>query len=111
MGCVATWSADALNISMAQITVGTLIKDPQETRTFKMDWSAHLGTEKIASSSWTLPDGLTHVANGIVTGNNKTYITISSGTAGNTYIVTNTIHIANSNDIYERSGTLVVRQY
>ena len=85
-----------LNTSMAQTTVGTLFKDPQETRTFKMDWSAHLGIQTIQTSYWTIPAGLTAVANGVVQGNNKTYITLSGGTAGNTYIVTNTIYLANS---------------
>lgn len=96
---------------MAQTTVGTLVKDPQETRTFRMDWSAHLETQKIATSTWTIPAGLTHVANGVITGNTKTYITLSGGTAGNSYILTNTVTIANSSDVYERSGTLDVRQY
>lgn len=111
MGGATPQSGVALNTRMSQTTVGTLVKDPQETRTFKMDWTAHLGTQTIANSAWTLPVGLTHVANGIVSGNNKTYITISGGGAGNSYIVTNTIYIANSSDVYERSGTLVVRQY
>jgi hypothetical protein len=75
-----------------------------------MDWSAHLGKQTIATSSWTIPAGLTHVANGVVQGNTKTYITLSGGTTGNSYVVTNTVGIANSSDIYERSGTLVVRQ-
>lgn len=96
---------------MAQVTVGTLYKDPNETRTFRMDWSAHLETDLISTSTWTIPAGLTHVANGVITGNTKTYITLSGGGAGNTYIVTNTITVANSNDVYERSGSLVVRQY
>lgn len=96
---------------MAQGTVGTLVKDPQETRTFRMDWSAHLETQKIATSSWSVPAGLTYVTSGVIAGNTKTYVTLSGGTAGNSYIVTNTITIANSSDVYERSGTLDVRQY
>lgn len=96
---------------MAQTTVGTLVKDPQETRTFRMDWSAHLDTQKIATSTWSVPAGLTVVGNGVLEGNTKTYITLSGGTSGNSYIVTNTITIVNSSDIYERSGTLDVRQY
>lgn len=105
----ASWST--LNSHMStQATVGTLFKDPQETRTFKMDWSAHLGKQTIANSSWTIPTGLTHVANGIVQGSTKTYITLSGGTSGNSYVVTNTVWIANTSDIYERSGTLMVQQ-
>lgn len=96
---------------MAQRTVGTLQKDPEETRTFKMDWSAHLETQLIANSTWTVPAGITLVTSGIVEGNTKTYIVLAGGTAGNSYIVSNRIWIAGTSDIYERSGTVLVRQY
>lgn len=95
---------------MAQRTVGTLQKDPQETRTFKMDWTAHLETQTIANSAWTVPAGLTVVTSGLVEGNTKTYIVLSGGTPGESYIVANKIWISGSSDIYERSGTLDVRQ-
>lgn len=91
------------------VIVGTLIKDPDETRIFKMDWSAHLGEETIANSAWTIPAGLTIVANGVVVGNTKTYVTISGGTAGHTYILTNTVYTSTNNQIWQRSGRLDVR--
>lgn len=91
------------------IIVGTLIKDPDETRVYKMDWSAHLGEETIANSSWIIPAGLTLVANGVVSGNTKTYVTLSGGTAGHTYIITNTVYTSTNNQIWQRSGRLDVR--
>lgn len=96
---------------MAQRTIGTLQKDPEETRTYKMDWTAHLESQLIANSTWTVPSGLTLITSGIIEGNTKTYIVVSGGTAGTSYIVTNRIWISGASDIYERSGTLVVRQY
>lgn len=92
--------------------VGTLVKDPDETRIFRMDWSAHLGTLLIANSAWTMtPTGLTLVTNGISTGNTKTYALISGGTANVTYYVTNTVHIANTSEIFQRTGKLDCREY
>ena len=93
------------------IIVGTLVKDPEETRLFKMDWSAHIGTDTIASSTWTIPAGLGLVANGIVTGNTKTYMTVSGGEAGKSYVVTNTVVTSNTGETWQRSGRLDVRQY
>lgn len=93
------------------IIVGTLIKDPDETRLFKMDWSAHLDLRTIEDSAWIIPAGLTHVANGVVEGNTKTYIIVSGGTAETSYVLTNTITISTTNEIYQRSGQLDVRQY
>lgn len=93
------------------IIVGTNTKDPDETRLYKMDWSAHIGTDTIASSSWFVPAGLTLVANGVVTGNTKTYVTLAGGEAGKSYVLTNTVHTSNTGEVWQRSGRLDVRQY
>ncbi len=92
------------------IVTNTLIKDPNETRMYKMDWSAQLGTDRIVASSWDVPEGLTLVANGIVQGNTKTYIKLSGGTEDTSYILTNTVTLANSGEIFQRSGQLDVQQ-
>ena len=91
------------------IIVGTLAKDPDETRLFKMDWSSHIGTGTIANSSWSLTAGVTLVANGIVSGNTTTYITVSGGTVGHTYILTNTVHLSSNGEVLQRSGRLDIR--
>lgn len=93
------------------IVVGTCVKDPQETRLFKMDWSAAIGTNQIVTSSWEVPSGLTLTANGIVEGNTKTYIVVSGGTANGTYTLTNTIALNGNGIILQRSGKLDVREY
>lgn len=93
------------------IVTNTLIKDPNETRIFKMDWSAQLGTDRILVSTWEVPAGLTLVANGIVQGNTKTYIMLSGGTDETSYILTNTVTLANTGEIFQRSGQLDVQQY
>lgn len=92
------------------IVTNTLIKDPNETRTYRMDWSAQLGKSTITNSSWYVPNGLTLVANGIVEGSRKTYVTLAGGTDESSYILTNTITLS-TGEIYERSGQLDVKQY
>lgn len=91
--------------------VGTLTKDPDETRIYKMDWSAHLGTLTIKTSVWTVPAGLTLVTHGVVQGNTKTYITLAGGTANTSHILTNTITLNETDEVFQRSGRLDVRQY
>lgn len=93
------------------IIVGTLIKDPQETRIFRMDWSAHIGVDEIEISEWEVPAGLTLAANGIVEGNTKTYVLLAGGTANQSYVLTNTITLAGNSQVLQRSGRLDVRQY
>jgi hypothetical protein len=112
MGDIGKWWGlkTVLNTLMTTV-VGTLTKDPNETRIFKMDWSAHLGTLTIANSAWTVPAGLTIAANGVVEGNTKTYLMLSGGTVNTSYIVTNTIVVSGNNEVYERSGRLDVREY
>ena len=91
--------------------VGTCIKDPQETRVYKMDWSAAIGVNQIVASSWEVPAGLTLVANGVVQGNNKTYVVLAGGTANASYTLTNTVTLNGNTEILQRSGKLDVRQY
>lgn len=94
---------------MSTTTLGVLMKDPNEIRTFYMDWSAHLQTQTIVASAWTVPVGLVMESNGVLMGNTKTSITISGGTARTEYIVTNTV-TTSTGQVYERSGTVSVRQ-
>lgn len=91
-----------------QTTIGTLYKDPHETRTFYMDWSAHIGTQTITASSWTVPAGLTLQAASVLPGNNKTAVVLSGGTSRNEYFVSNQVTTSAGN-IYRRTGLLIVR--
>lgn len=90
-------------------SLGTLLKDPNEIRTFYMDWSAHLQLQTIVSSSWTAATGLVVEATAVLTGNTKTAITVSGGTARTDYAVTNTI-TTSTGQVYERTGVVSVRQ-
>jgi len=92
------------------MSMGTLLKDPQETTIFTCDWTSRLATsETISSSSWTVGTGLTKVTDAIVTGNLKTNLTVSGGTAGAKYACTNTIVTSNSQTL-ERTGYVQVNQ-
>jgi hypothetical protein len=100
---------------MIRTTLGARVKDPDETRVFTMDWTAHLRppggstTETIATSTWILPSDLTLVSSSIVTGGLKTSALISGGIAGRDYVVTNRITTNESGETLDRSGTIAVR--
>ena len=90
--------------------LGQLTKDPQETRLFTMDWTGDLDGNTIATSAWTVAAGITKVSDAIVSGNLKTSVLISGGTADTDYTVTNTITITATAETLERSGVIAVRQ-
>lgn len=92
------------------MSLGILSKDPQEIRVFTMDWTAHITGDTIATSSWTVPAGITEVSSSIATSKLKTSIKLSGGTAGSSYLCTNTITLTTSGETLEKSGTVAVRQ-
>lgn len=92
------------------MSLGKRYKDPQETRLFTFDWADHLGVEEISTSTFTVEDGITHVTDNIVDGNQQTSILLSGGTEGVDYTITNTITIADTGETLERSGVVAVRQ-
>jgi hypothetical protein len=68
----------------------TFVKDPDAVLDYKMDWADWLNsTDTIIASSWVAGTGLTVDSNT----NSGTYTTVwlSGGTAGSTYLVTNSI--------------------
>lgn len=84
-------------------------KDPDETKLFTMDWTdALVSGTTISTSSWSLPDGLTNVADAIVTGSLKTTIRLSGGDDGVDYRCVNTVVISNSETL-QRTGIVSVR--
>ena len=92
-----------------QTVVGTLYKDPNEIRTFYMDWSAHIGVNQIVSSQWSVDVGVEVQASGILSGGIKTHVTLSGGTPGASYHCTNTITLS-TGEVYEKTGLLGIRQ-
>jgi hypothetical protein len=92
------------------MSLGVRFKDPQETRLFTMDWTLDLDGQTITTSVWAVETGITKVSDAIVSGNLKTSILLSGGTALTDYTVTNTITIAATSEVLERSGVVAVRQ-
>lgn len=68
-------------------------KEPQEILTFSVNWLDWLGALTISSSSWSVPAGITNDAD--TSNANTTFITLSGGTWGETYELTNTIVASN----------------
>ena len=88
------------------------IKDPDATLDWAIDWTAWLATdETIATSTWTVPDGLTQgtgtQAASSVDGINT--IWLSGGTDGDTYHITNEI-VTSSNRTDDRSFDITIRE-
>lgn len=67
-------------------------KDPNAVLDYLIDWSAFLGTDTIATSTWIVPTGITKDSDTRTT--TTTTIWLSSGTAGHTYELTNRITTA-----------------
>lgn len=84
-------------------------KDPGESITYTMDWTAALNDgATISTSTWTVPAGITKVTDGIVTpGSVKTSVQLSGGTAGQVFGVTNTI-VTSDGETRERTGFVQV---
>lgn len=70
----------------------TFIKDPDEVLDYVRDWSADLGADTIATSVWTVPDGLTKDSDTNTT--TTATIWLSGGTLGANYEVLNRITTA-----------------
>lgn len=68
------------------------IKDPAATLDYGLDWSAWLEGDTIATSTWTIPAGLTTADDSNDT--TTTTVWLGGGIAGTTYRVTNQITTA-----------------
>ena len=64
-------------------TNSAFMKDPNSTLDFAIDWSAWLGTDTIATATWTVPTGITKVTDSAST--TVATIWLSGGTAGAQY--------------------------
>lgn len=70
----------------------TFMKDPTAILDYAVDWSAWLSGDTIATSTWTVPTGLTLVRLDFTPSQGVAWI--SGGTVGQTYFLTNTITTA-----------------
>lgn len=64
-------------------------KDPDEILDYAINWSARLVDDTIATSTWTVPDGIATTANTSTT--TTTTIWLSGGTEGQRYRVLNRV--------------------
>lgn len=64
-------------------------KDPVATLDYSVDWSQWLGADTLATSTWTVPTGLTQVTASNTT--TKTTVWLSGGTLGTVYTIKNLI--------------------
>ena len=85
----------------------SIIKDPDAILDYGFDWAAWLGTDTIATSAWSVATGLTEVSDTNTT--TTTTVWVSGGTAGASYLCTNTITTAEGRTD-ERSLVVMVRE-
>jgi hypothetical protein len=64
-------------------TNSAFMKDPNAIIDFAIDWAAWLGTDTIATATWTVPTGITKVTDSAST--TVATIWLSGGTAGAQY--------------------------
>ncbi len=83
------------------------IKDPDSVLDYTIDWSAWLGDDTIATSTFLVSDGLTKNSDSKTT--TMTLVWLSGGTAGNNYSVTNRI-VTSSGRTADRSFRVWVRE-
>lgn len=67
-------------------------KDPDAVLDYQIDWSAWLGSDTIATSSWIVPDGITKASDTKTT--TTATIWLSGGTLGQSYTLLNRIATA-----------------
>ena len=101
------------------MTSFTAVKDPQSVVTWTMDWSDWLNSDTVSTSTWSVtanesPVTLTVDSNSIAAdtsvspnlASNWTLVTVSSGTAGVNYTLTN--HIVTATGL-EADRSITVR--
>ena len=64
-------------------------KDPLAVLDYTLDWKEWLGDDTIATSSWTVPGGISNA--GTTVSSTTTTIWLGGGTSGTSYSVYNTI--------------------
>lgn len=82
-------------------------KDPEAVLDYEVDWSDWLDTDTIASSTWTVADGITKDSDSNTT--TTATIWLSGGTAGTTYELLNHI-VTNAGREDERTVKITVKQ-
>lgn len=82
-----------------------MIKHSGATLDYRIDWSAWLDTDTIATSTWSADPGITKQAD--FHDSHAATVWLSGGTAGQSYTVTNTITTADGRT-EQRALTIIV---
>lgn len=82
------------------------VKDPDEVLDYVRDWSALLGDDTIATSTWTVPSGITKDSDTNTT--TTATIWLSGGTLGTDYALVNRITTAGGRT-HDKTLTIRVR--
>ncbi len=85
----------------------TFEKDPAAVLDYQVDWSRWLGADTLATSTWTVPTGLTQA--GASNSSTTATIWLSGGTAGVTYTLVNHITTAGGR-AEDRAVYIVVKE-
>jgi len=88
------------------MTIPTYTKDPQAKLDFSIDWSDWLGADTIATSTWTVPTGITTVTSSNTT--TTATLWLSGGTLGQRYLCTN--HVITAGGRQEDQSIVVVME-
>ena len=86
------------------------VQDPDATITWTLDWSDWLGTDTIASATYTLQTGLTSVATSETTTTTSQKVTVDAGNVGNILKMSAKPTTTTGAEIPERSITLAIEQ-
>lgn len=95
---------------MSAGSLGRKTKDPSDVRIYGIEWSRFLSARDdatISSSTYAVESGVTKVSQS--TSGSRTFVKVSGGTAGEEYLVTNTVTLSNGETV-EKSFRLQVRE-
>ena len=81
-------------------------KDPDEVLDYAVEWKDRLAGDTIASSEWTVPEGLTEDS-ALIAGT-KAVIWLSGGTLDQTYSITNRV-VTTGGRTHDQTVTLPIR--
>lgn len=86
--------------------IPTYDKDPNAVVDYSIDWATWLGADTIATSTWTVPTGITTAASSNTT--TTATLWLSGGTLGQRYLCTN--HVVTAGGREEDQSIMVVME-
>ena len=83
-------------------------KDPEDVKSYTINWAADLSGITISSSVFTVDSGITKDSDANTT--TTTTVTLSGGTVGKTYKIANAVTCSNS-DVYDKFFLVRVQEH